>query len=114
MRNQKEQNRREKGARAKALALSDARSINIILLVAGVALFVGFLMLNSQASTKGFAMREVEREIAALEDARKKLDMEAVSMQSLQRVEEQVGTLGMVPIETVDYVNVGAPAVAVR
>lgn len=99
---------------AKVAARFDVATANIALLALGIAFFVGYLLMNNQVSTKGFAIRTAESTIAALEDERKKLDLEAVTAQSLHRVEEQVSSLGMVQVKGVDYLNAAPPSMSMR
>lgn len=107
-------NARQARPTAKVAARFDVATMNVVLLALGLALFVGYLVMNSKASTKGFAIRTAERTISSLEDERKKLDMEAVAVQSLQRVEEGISGLGMVQVEEVEYLDVAPPSVAVK
>jgi hypothetical protein len=99
---------------AKTAAGFNVVAVNVALMAVGIALFVGYLLMNNAASTKGFAIREVERTIAELEDERKRLDMETVTAQSLQKVEDGVASLGMVQVRDVDYLNAAPPSVAVK
>jgi hypothetical protein len=99
---------------AKVAARFDVAMANVALLALGLAFFVGYLVMNSQASTKGFAIRTAESTISKLEDERKKLDIDAVAAQSLHRVEEQVSGLGMVQVKGVEYLSTAPPSVAVR
>lgn len=99
---------------AKVAARFDVAMANVALLALGLAFFVGYLLMNNQTSTKGFAIRTAENTISVLEDERKKLDMEAVTAQSLHRVEEGISGLGMVQVKGVEYLNAAPPSVSMR
>ena len=70
--------------------------------------------MNNQATTKGFSIRTLESGIAELETEQRRLDIEAVSMQSTKRVEERIGQLGMVEVTAVDYISTIPPSVAIK
>lgn len=97
-----------------ALRLFDIRTLNVMIVVVGALFFVAYLAVNNQASTKGFTIRELERDIAVLEDSQRRLDVETVSLQSMKHVEGRIGDLGMVPVTDVDYIDISPPTVAVK
>jgi hypothetical protein len=111
-RNQNRQQRKRSTARV--AAGFDVTWVNVAFAALGIALFVGYLLMNNAASTKGFAIREAERAITALEDEQKRLDMDTVTAQSLRKVEEGVASLGMVQVRDVDYLSSAPPSVAVK
>lgn len=88
--------------------------LNTLILGVSVSFFVGYLVMNNQAATQGFTIRSVEKRIAELEHESRELDIEAVSIQSMKHIEEQIGGLGMVPVSSVDYISAIPPAVAVK
>ncbi len=99
---------------AKAAVRFDLLAVNVMLAALGVALFVGYLVMNSRTSTTGFAIRTAERAVSELEDERKRLDLQVVTAQSSRRVEEGVSGLGMVEVEVVEYLTLAPPSVAVK
>lgn len=87
---------------------------NLALLCAVLTLFVGYLMMNNRAATKGFAIRTAEKHIAELRDRGRKLDLEMVSVQAMENIDAHVSGLGFVPVSQVDYLTTGPAAVAVK
>src|SRR5512135_2241382 len=61
----------------------DLRVLNALLIAGIAAFFVGYLVLNNQAASKGFAARTLEKRIADLEEQRQKLDLDVVAVQSM-------------------------------
>lgn len=106
--------RRQHGTQAGILRFCSVRTLHILVL-AGVALmFVGYLAMNTQAATKGFAIKSLERRISALKDEQKKLGIAAIAHQSMDIIDAEIKTLGMVPVTYVDYVSAVPAAMAVR
>ncbi|MEY4744920.1 MAG: hypothetical protein RL272_865 [Candidatus Parcubacteria bacterium] len=106
-------------ARAAAVAAyspwyRDMRVLNTLLLAGVVAFFAGYLVLNNQAASKGFALRTLEKRIAELEERRQKLDLEVVADQSMDSLDAKIQGLGFVPVAAVDYVSGGSGAVAIK
>ncbi|MEA3249885.1 MAG: hypothetical protein U9Q03_06075 [Patescibacteria group bacterium] len=87
---------------------------NIALAALILSLFVGYLMMNNRAATKGFAIRLAEKHIAELRDQGRKLDLEMVSVQAMENIDSHVSGLGFVPVSRVDYLTTGPAAVAVK
>ena len=87
---------------------------NLCLIAATLVLFVGYLMMNNRAATKGFAIRNAERQIAELREDGRKLDLEMVSAQAMENVDTHVSGLGFVPVSHVDYISTAPAMVAVK
>lgn len=96
------------------LRFMDTRVLNIIVLASTATLFVGYLAVITQSATKGFTIKNLEHSISALEDEGKRLDVDAVTHQTMGSIEERVQELGLVPVPSVDYMSGSASAVAVR
>lgn len=92
----------------------DLRVLNALLIAGIAAFFVGYLIINNQASSKGFAVRTLEKRIAELEEQRQKLDLEVVADQSMDSLDAKIKGLGLVPVAAVDYVSGGSGTVAVK
>lgn len=87
---------------------------NVLLAGLCVALFIGYLAMNNRAAAGGFTIRSLEHRVAALRDEQKKLDLDAANRQALENIESKVGALGLVPVTSIQYVNVGGNAVAIK
>jgi cell division protein FtsL len=100
--------------RSRALFALDTRTINLLLIAATVVMFVSYLALNNQASTKGFMIRGLEQRISALETERQKLELAVVTAHSMDTIGGGIKELGLVPVAAIEYVNAPGGAVAVR
>jgi len=89
-------------------------ALNILLSSVAVGLFMGYLVLNNQAAASGFAVRDLEKQIAELRDEADRLDLQVVTMQAMSSVERQVGELGFVPVDNLDYISSAPAIVAVK
>ena len=94
-------------------SLKDIRVINVLLLAAAFAMFVGYLAMTTTTATKGFSLKGLEQKISALEEQKRKAGIEMVSSQSMATMQTQVQGLGLVPVTKIDYVNAGG-TVALR
>ncbi|GEM_PF-3393150 len=77
-----------------------------------VAFGAGYLMQINAASTKGYEIRALEREIAELKEESERIELKVAQEQSVRQVEEKVKSMGMVPTPSVDYVMATVPQVA--
>jgi cell division protein FtsL len=84
--------------------------LNVVAIVMSVSLFTGYLVVNNSSTAGGFEVRNLERQIAELQDQSDRLDLELVSMQAMSNIEKQINELGFVPITGLEYIS-GAPAV---
>ena len=101
-------------SRQRTWQLWDLRSLNVLVLVATVAMFVGYLAMNNQAAANGFTIKSIEKKIADLEERKRQLDLDVLGRQSMSNVESQVKGLGYVPVENVDFLTAVGGAVAVK
>jgi hypothetical protein len=97
-----------------AAAIRDVRVLNLLIAAATLAFFVGYLVLNTQTAAKGFTVRTIEKRLSDLEETRQRLDLEVVANQSMDAIGSSTQGLGMVPVTSVDYVNTGSGAVALK
>jgi hypothetical protein len=110
-------NRRTIAARAPAASvavLHHVRILNILVAAGVLALAVGYVFMNSVASTKGFTIKTFEQRIGELQEEQKKLGIEAISGQSMQQIESRIGALGFVPTTHVEYLDPNAGTMAMR
>ncbi len=97
-----------------AFQFTDTRVINVLLIAGTIAAFVGYLVLNTQASTKGFTIRALEKRISSLEEEGQRLGIEAVARQTMDSIDGRVQGLGFIPVVGVEYVTAAGGAVAVK
>jgi len=88
--------------------------LNGVILAMIVVVGVSYLVEVNRATTKGYKIRDLERQIQGLEESAQKVEMEIAELQSLDSIEERVEKLGMVPVDRIEYVKVPGATVAVR
>ena len=101
-------------AMARTSPLRDLRGINVLLALAVISAFVGYLVVNNQATAKGFAIRTLEKRIVELGDRNQALSLQVVSEQSMETIDTRIKGLGLVPVASVQYVTAAGGAVAVK
>ncbi|MFH2063102.1 MAG: hypothetical protein ABIJ46_03010 [bacterium] len=89
-------------------------TVNVALLALSVAGAVGYLAVNNRTAARGFMVRTVENRIAELRREADRLDMRVVGMQAMGSIEGQVGELGLVPVDGLEYISADPAAVAVK
>ncbi|MFH1426106.1 MAG: hypothetical protein ABIG66_01595 [Candidatus Kerfeldbacteria bacterium] len=94
------------------LALVDTTRVRIIL-IAGIALFaLSYLWLVNSSAARGFYLSDLENNVITLEEEYRGLEIKQTALRSLDHVQEQSQTMGMVASGTVEYAT-GDTAVAV-
>lgn len=67
---------------------------------------LGYISASSALSTKGYEMKEVERDISALREEVQHLQIFIAQHRSLARVQSRIPSLGLVPLDTISYVDI--------
>ena len=81
-----------------------------ILLIMGLL----YVVQMSFSATKGYEIRELEQKIAILEKEHRDLELEAMELQSLERIVEQLPEYQLVKAQPDDFVNTATATVASR
>lgn len=84
--------------------------IFVLLIISGLAYF---WQINS-LSTRGFKIKELEKDIQQLKSDNQKLELEVTNEQSMFNLDEQIKSLNMVELTQVEYLRPTGPAVAVK
>ena len=105
---------RKLGGRRLWRSLGGLFTLNVALSLLVSGLFVGYLVLNNQATASGFTVRGLEKQIAELRDEGDTLSLQVVAMQAMDNVERQVGELGFVPVTNLEYISSAPSMVAVK
>jgi cell division protein FtsL len=71
-------------------------------------LMVSYFVQANSFSTKGFEISKLQQQVDDLAESNKKLQIEAAELQSLQRIQSEPQVTGMVPVNTVTYVQTSA------
>lgn len=84
-------------------------------LVAGISLLgVLYLMQTSTVSTKGFALQDLEKQVAKLEQENRKIEVSIAEFSSMKSIQERLDGLDLVPVEEIAYANDNGTTVARR
>lgn len=94
------------------LSKIDLKSVNIVMGVMIVVLGVGYLVQINGLVTKGYQISELEGQIADLTEQNADLELESLSLQSMDSVKDKVDSLGLVAVGDVEYLNPTPVAVA--
>ncbi len=101
-------------ARSRTLILPYGDKMLLVgLVLALVALGIAYLIQLNVVAAKGFALRTTERNVATLREQQKKLQVELAQKESLAGLTEGIESLGLVPVQHVEYLNAN-DEVAVR
>lgn len=104
--------RREKKMAFKHWLLSSSCRIFLLLLVSIVGLL--FVWQTSSASTKGYTINNLEKQVRSLEQENQKLEFEIAKQRSLQSITERLPQTGLVAVDGMHYATLLDTAVALR
>lgn len=91
-----------------------SRILSIILILLIFFLSIFYLLQITQASTKGFKIKELEKKISDLKQTNEKLEFEITHLESIQNIQKLSEELGMVKAEEVEYLEPIMAGVAVK
>jgi cell division protein FtsB len=94
--------------------LHDQRALRVFMLALTLAFGVLYVVQVNAASTKGFTMRDLERDNQEVRRENDKLNAEIDRLRSLASVSERETFLGLVKLQNVTYVKAGNSEVALR
>jgi len=89
-------------------------SSRAFVLVGVVVLSFIYLFQINTVSSKGFEVSELERQITDLERETKQLEVDIATHSSMQSIQERLGSLDMVAVDSVEYVTPVGSSVARR
>ncbi len=75
---------------------------------------VGYSVLTSSTATKGYELSDVEQQVYDLREENQRLRLSIAEHRSLQNIQSKINTLGLVPVEKINYVSTLGPSVAQR
>ena len=79
----------------------------LVIVVTLLIVTTGFLYLIevNSAATKGYEIKDLEKEMDQLKEKNEKLRLSVIELQSIQKVNERVADLSMVAIKNVEYAS---------
>lgn len=90
----------------------NAKLSNVVLVLLIVVFGLGYLIQINGMATKGYQIRDLEDRISELQQEKADLQLEALSLQSMGKVQEKVDNLGMVLANEAEYLMPTPVAVA--
>jgi len=88
----------------------------VISLMTLATLILGFFYLTQTnlTATKGYQIKSLEKELAQLQEDNKKLNLDYVSLQSIDNVRKEAEKLKLVPTTEIESLTLGDSIVALR
>ena len=87
--------------------------LNAILLLTSAVLGVVYLVQVNGLSTKGYRIKELQRNVEQLQADNEKLQLHAIERQSMENVQQRMADMKLVSTDTLDFISTDQP-VAVR
>ena len=91
--------------RRKIVSANQSRKLNIALILSIVLLGFGYLFQINALGTTGYQIKKVEKQIQALQQEQKNLQLDASDLQSIERVQAEAVKLNFVPSGNVTYLK---------
>jgi len=73
---------------------------------------IGYLLIANNTAIKGFKVKELENKVADLQEQNKKLELDAIRLQSVGEVEKKISELSMVKLAKTEYISATGSSVA--
>lgn len=84
----------------------------IAIITIGILSFF-YLYEQNNISTKGYTIRELEKQVDEIKEQNRKLELEVAKVRSIEEIEKSAGKLNMVKIQKFTFVERTEPSVAV-
>jgi len=94
--------------------VSNCRPWQIAVLSCTIVLGLLYVWQVNISATRGFTMRDLERDIHALSLDQERYQLEVARLQSIESVTTRVQMLGLTKVDRVDFIEVSEPAVAIN
>lgn len=89
----------------KAISLQGQQvKINILLILTLAAISILYLVQVNTLATKGYTIKDIEKQISAAKKDNARLQMKSIEQGSLSTLTQKIGSLKLVRSERVDYV----------
>ncbi|MCI0479301.1 hypothetical protein L0Y59_02045 [Candidatus Uhrbacteria bacterium] len=74
----------------------------------------GYVVQVNRAASRGYALRDVEKDVASLRSDVMRLEDTVAKLASVQALTERATALGFVPVRSIEYANPAAASMALR
>lgn len=93
---------------------NNPKVINVLTIGFIIAFGILYIGQVNAAATKGYAIRDLERQNTSLRQEREHLDVEIARLRSLDSVTKREAFLGLTKVQNVKYIVSGKDTVALR
>ena len=90
----------------------DLKRVNLLIGAVIVVMGVVYLVQINALATKGYQIRELESQLAQLEEEKSDLELESLELQSMGSIKDKVADLGMVAVGQAEHLTITPVAVA--
>ena len=77
-------------------------------------LFVAYIAITSVASSSGYRMKDLEKEVTVLKKEIQKTEVRIAEYNSMGSLEERIQNSGLVAVDNINYLDTSGPVVAKR
>lgn len=98
-----------KGTLVKA---TSSKTVAAAFIAINLVLAFFYLTQTNQTATAGYQIKGLEKELARLEDENKKLNLDYIRLQSMDKIVSGVKNLNLVPADNIEVITAGDPALA--
>lgn len=92
----------------------DVRVWNVAMLFVLTVLVIAYLALTNGNATAGYELRSLERQAEGLHEEARQLELQSLSMQSIDAITARVADQGFIPVAHVRYLTPGDRSVVRR
>ncbi len=85
-----------------------------ILTLAAFASGFGYVMLTNATAAEGFAIKGLQKQLDQLQTSNQQLDVKAADLRALSAVDRSTASLGLQPVDHVDYITTTTGPVAFK
>lgn len=108
-----ELNRKRKISRLMVKFFTPSR-VTMVLVAFTVVIGVTYLMQTNVAATKGYKIKDLEKNISELKERNKKLNLKYIELQSMANIIDSVSDLNLVTTGNIEVITPISSAVALR
>ena len=94
--------------------LTCQRSAVALIVVANIVAGFFYLTQTNRTATYGYEIKGWENELAQLQEANSKLNLDYIKLESMDRIVANSKSLNMVPADNVEIINVGDNTIALN
>lgn len=101
-----------KSSRGYSFLQNQQKFLNIFMAALIISLGIGYLFSVNQTASRGFEVSSLQEQMETLASQNKKLELETSELKSMAQIEQVKETIGLVPVEKVEYLRQSAVALS--